>query len=1071
MERSMQTQWRRVVLFLAGCSFGAFATRATAESQLAPVDFNRQIRPIFSDYCFACHGPDETHREGDLRLDQKESAFAKHDGNSLIVPGDSAASELFRRISAKDAEDRMPPPEAEKKLTPEQIELVKRWLEEGAKWQEHWAFVAPVKPEVPQLEGGAEGSGGRVRNVVDAFIVARLQREKLTMSPEADRVTLLRRVTLDLTGLPPTPDEVDAFLKDESSDAYEKVVDRLLSSLRFGEHMARQWLDLARYGDTHGLHLDNEREIWPYRDWVIKAFNENLPYDQFVVDQLGGDLLPNATLDQQVATGFNRCNVTTNEGGSIDEEFYVRYNVDRVDTTGTVFMGLTLGCAVCHDHKYDPITQREFYGLFAFFNSTPERAMDGNAKDPLPVVKLRPPSQQRRLEELNEKLAGLRQAQAQRTTSDDVKVAQAQWLEGPAARPELHQEEPGDLYAYWTFDKLDGDDIKSQCGDRPPGRLMEHPEKVPGKVGDALKFSAASYVELGNCADFDRGAAFSLGAWINVPKKARGAVIAKIDEQSGLRGYDLQIDGGSVAVTLCSTEKELLKVHSKAHVLADQWQHFFVTYDGSGKVAGLKIYINGALSSLQVEEDCLGSSIRNRAPLRIGRLNQGGALIGGAVDEVRIYQRALAAEEVAALTGADPIVKILAVEPEKRTNEQKTALQTYYLKHYDEPYRQFSEEIAPLEEEQQEIERIPVPLSLVMQELPQPRDAFVLERGEYDKRGEKVERLVPAVLPPLPIGAPVNRLGLAEWLVHANHPLTTRVEVNRFWQQLFGIGLVPTSENFGSQGEPPTYPKLLDWLAVDFRESGWDVKRMLKMLVMSATYRQSSRVTPVLHTRDPQNTLLARGPRFRLDAEAVRDQALFVSGLLVEQIGGPCVRPYQPPGLWEAVAFTSSNTGHYVQDKGDALYRRTMYTFWKRTSPPPTLTLLDAPSRENCTPRRSRTNTPTQALALMNDVQFVEAARHLAARGMKDVGMEPKARAAHMFRLATGRLPKDEELAVMVSSYEKHLAVYKADGPAAKKLLAVGDSKRDESLDAAEHAAWTMVGSLILNLDEVLTKG
>jgi hypothetical protein len=1092
LEHSMQTRWRRVFALLAAVFLVSSVKSLAADVALPPVDFNRQIRPILSDNCFHCHGPDEKTREAELRLDQKEGAFAKRDGDQIIVPGDSAASALFKRMTTEDAGERMPPAESEKKLTAEQIALIKRWLDEGAKWQEHWAFVAPVRPKVPDQEsegrgqesdtkslassptageaGKAQSSDFRIHNEIDAFIVDRLRREKLQMSPEADRTTLIRRVALDLTGLPPTLAEVDAFLKDESPDAYEKVVDRLLTSSRYGEHMARLWLDLARYGDTHGLHLDNERDIWPYRDWVIKSFNHNLPYDQFVIDQLGGDLLPNSTLDQRVATGFNRCNVTTSEGGSIDEEFYVRYNVDRVDTTGTVFMGLTLGCAVCHDHKYDPVTQREFYGLFAFFNSTPERAMDGNALDPPPVVRLRPEQQERRLQELNQKLVSLKQSQTERTKSDEVKVAFNTWLESPSASATLHQEEPPELYAHWTFDKIEGDEIKSQCGDRPPGKLVDNPEKIPGKFGDALKFSSKSYVELGDCADFDQGVAFSFGAWVNVPKKANGAIVARMDEQSRNRGYDLFLESGKVAVTFGSAKNEAIKVRTKASVKPDDWRHVFVTYDGSGKAAGVKVYLDGNPASLEVISDTLVGSIHTQATLRVGRRRMRSPLAGGSVDDVRIYQRALSPEEAAAVAGIDAIGKILAVAPEKRTAEQIETLRNYYLKHYDEPYRELSDAIQPIEEEQQEIERVPAPRSLVMQELPEPRDAYVLERGEYDKRGAKVERLVPAVLPPFPSGEPVNRLGLAKWLVDPSHPLTARVQVNRFWQQFFGTGLVPTSENFGSQGEPPTNPELLDWLAVDFRKSGWDVKRMLKMLVMSATYRQSSKMTPELLARDPQNVLLARGPRFRLDAEVVRDQSLQVSGLMVEQIGGRSVKPYQPPGLWEAVSYPSSNTAKFVQDKGDALYRRSLYTFWKRTSPPPTLTLLDAPSRESCTPRRSRTNTPTQALALMNDVQFIEAARHFAARAIKDGGKTSQERAMYMLRLATCREPRENELAVVVKSYEKHLADFRADGEAAKKLLSVGDSPRDELLDAVEHAAWTMVGNLILNLDEVLSK-
>jgi mono/diheme cytochrome c family protein len=857
----------RLLLAAALCSAGA--TRAPAEAPAErPVDFTRQIRPILSDHCFACHGPDAKQRKAKLRLDNKAGAFAELDSGHgfALVPGKPADSILVERTSSTDPDRVMPPPRADKKLTPEQIALLRKWVEQGANWSEHWSFTAAQRPELPKVKHTSWP-----RNEIDAFILARLERERLQPSPEADRTTLLRRVTLDLTGLPPTPAETDAFLADTHPDAYERVVDRLLKSSRYGEHMARYWLDAARYGDTHGLHLDNYREMWPYRDWVVNAFNRNLSYDRFLTEQLAGDLLPDATQDQVVASGFNRCHVTTSEGGSISEEVYVRNVVDRVDTTGVVFLGLSTGCARCHDHKFDPFRTRDYYQFFAFFNSLDENPLDGNAARYPPILSLATPEQTADVERSKRVIAALRKV-------IDDEVSRVKYVDPGEAKP----------------------------------------------------------------------AAESLAAWLKAPTPPAGKQFPK------------------------------------------------------------------------------------------------------------------------------PVQDVLKVQAEKRNPAQQKVLHDYWIENVHGKLRTTFDplhlSLAALEKERDRIEK-EVPVTLVSREVATPRPAFILKRGEYDQRSDAVTRGTPSFLPPFPADAPLNRLGFARWLLLPDHPLTARVEVNRLWQHVFGTGLVKTSEDFGSQGEPPSHPELLDWLAVQFREDGWDMKKMMKRLVMSATYRQSSKVTRDRLAKDAENRLLSRGPRFRLDAEMLRDQAMFVSGLMVEKMGGPSVKPPQPAGLWEAVGYVTSNTARFTADTGpDKVHRRSLYTFWKRTAPPPQMTTFDAPSREACRVRRERTNTPLQALLLMNETQYVEASRALAERAMKEGGAKPEERIAYLFRLAAGRKPDAMETAVILEALQEHLARYAKDEAAAKKLIGVGESKPDPKQNAGELAAWTMVANLVLNLDEVINK-
>ncbi len=1037
------------------------------------VRFDQQIRPIFSDTCFHCHGPDEATREADLRLDRKDVVFADLGGYQLVVPGEPSESELYRRITSDDESERMPPPDFEKSLSPEQIELLRKWIEQGAVWQDHWSFVAPSRPALPDVE-----QADWVRTPVDRFILARLESEGLAPSPEADRRKLIRRVTFDLTGLPPRPEEVHAFVSDTSPDAYLKVVDRLLSSSRYGEHRARYWLDVARYGDTHGLHLDNYREMWPYRDWVIDAFNTNMPYDQFTIEQLAGDLLPDATLQQQVASGFNRCHVTTNEGGSIAEEVYVRNVVDRVSTTGTAFMGLTLGCAVCHDHKFDPLSQKEFYQLFAFFNSLDGPAMDGNVKDPAPTVRVPTAAQAARLQAIRDEIGdvrGRRDARLRESKPDfDRWLAERDRRHG-AGEPDPELEKVEGLLVHCKLDESEGLRVTNGATDQPAGTVLGTPRWTEGRVGGGFEIATDSSIDLGDVGDINQTDAFGFGAWVKTSGKVTGAVLSKMDEKNRLRGYELLMENRRVTVLLSNRwPGYAIKVTTKQDVVEpDKWHHVFVTYDGSRQAQGVGIYIDGKPRSVDVNSDSLKhqGAIGNSEPLLLGRRTDGTVLAGGRIDDVRVYKTQLSEADVQAVHLGSQLPPLLATPSSERTDEQTDTLRTYYLVRNDPQYTELTGKLDTLGERLRALEN-EVATTLVFRERKEPREAFALVRGEYDRRGEQVERRTPESLPAMPDELRRDRLGLARWLVSSSHPLTSRVAVNRLWQQLFGTGLVKTSEDFGSQGSPPSHPQLLDWLAVEFRETGWDVKRLMKQLVLSAAYRQTSYAAPELIARDPTNRLLARGPRFRLDAEMLRDQALAVSGLLVGHVGGPSVKPPQPDGLWLAVGYSGSNTVRFKADEAPGkIYRRSLYTFWKRTSPPPQMATFDAPSRESCSARRERTNTPLQALLLMNEPQYVEAARHLAERMLREAGSTLEDRIRWGFELVTARQPEPQEVDELASAYLDFEAMFHADEEAASKLIATDGHPPDPAVDAVELASWTLLSNLLLNLDEVVTKG
>ena len=1048
----------------AAALYLALAARGDSRSSgVKTVDFDRDIRPILSDTCFACHGPDEKQRMAKLRFDTKEGAFAKPD---VIVPGDSAKSRLVQRITAADESFRMPPPFSGRTLTDKQITLLRRWIDEGAKWETHWAYLQPRRPELPQVSNTAWP-----RNAIDNFILARLDREGLKPSPEADKVTLLRRLSYDLTGLPPTPEEVDAFLADTSPDAYEKQVDRLLNSPHYGERMAMQWLDLARYADTHGYHIDSHREMWRWRDWVINAFNRNMPFDQFTIEQLAGDLLPNATLEQKIASGFNRNHMINFEGGAIPEEYQTEYVVDRVETTSNVWMGMTMGCARCHSHKYDPIAQKEFYQFFSFFNTVSEEGLDGKTGNAKPFLPLPSPQQKAQLDELGNAI------KEREAALSDTKLSPVQEEWETPYRGKIARAPGKGLTAHYP---LDGSLVDISGGYRHGRTITGDPTFGAGQVGSAVSFDGDTHVSFGNVGSFDRSDAFTLAVWLKGSANTPISALQKIEDPETRRGYEMYFDdleligiqrrAAQLTVRLISRWPEnAIQIRTRKRLALGDWYHIALTYDGSGKAAGLKLYVNGKPDA-EIVQDALTGPLKTDAELQIGN-KETGKPFKGQVDDLRLYNRTLADGEIEQLAVHYPIQHILSGVAGKVTKDEAARVREYFLT-YAAPdgLRKLYTELTSLKEQKAELEKA-IPTVMVMDEMPKPRETFVLGRGDYRNRTDKVTPGVPSVLPPLPNDAAPNRLTLARWLVDPAHPLTARVIVNRYWQMYFGVGIVKTAGDFGSQGEPPVHPELLDWLATEFIRTKWDIRGMQRLIATSATYRQSSKVTPELVEKDPENRLLARGPRFRLPAETVRDNALALSGLLNREIGGPSVFPYQPAGLWEEMAFGDGFSAQsYKPSTGKDLYRRSMYTFWKRTVPPPSLAIFDAPDREKCTARRTLTNTPLQALTLMNDPTYVEAARSLAQRALGRGGKDDPGRIAYAFRLAVARKPSAQEVSVLRNLLVQQRVHYRRDKKAALEILGVGESRWDPRLDNGELAAWTMVTSAILNLDEAITK-
>ncbi len=1168
---------------------------ASSGGTASRVDFNREIRGILADNCYACHGPDEQARKSRVRLDQRQAALSPmKSGERAIVPGAPAQSKLFERISSKDPDEVMPPPKTGKTLKPAQIELFRKWIAEGADWPVHWSFVPPRRAPLPEVKNKRW-----LRNLIDSFVLSRLESEGATPAPEADKPTLARRVTLDLTGLPPTIEEVDAFLSDKTSGAYEKLVDRLLASPRYGEHLAKSWLDAARYADSHGFHIDSQRDIWAYRDWVVQAFNENKPFDQFTTEQLAGDLLPNATTAQKVASGFIRCNMSTGEGGAIEAEYAAKYAFDRVETTSATWLGLTMVCSRCHAHKYDPITHREYYGLYAFFNNLDEPVMDGNKKNPDPYLSLPSKEQSERLEWLKKHIADGERRLAEPVT--DLDAAQAVWAaawhdrlraswrlistsslassatngahltrledgsvlaQGSAAEKETYELtmrlDAGDLAAL-RLDALPHASLPHQAsGTAEDGSFMlselEAELLVKGADGSlgapqklhfasALADSAASGKGIGNALDgkpetgwgVDAAAATAphtalfllaeplgvpgggelhvrlrfegsvprqalghfrfyaasggeLPRWLSAPQLDPWQVIGPFKTEGLRAGFDqayepeqeIELKKGYAGVTeevRWAARGDL--EDGKTHVLVDELHGVHGAYYLYRTVqAPASARMEFSLRADDLFKVWLndGLVLERSVPLKVGEpLDRVGLDLISGTNRILIkivnhqgYARFAFSPTFGSPVTLQPEVAAILSTGTGPVGEWQTKVRNYYRRQHSPEFGELFVNLDQWREEQPALEQS-IPTTLVAKERATPRDTFVLMRGEYDRPGEKVIPSVPSVLPPLPKDAPTNRLGLARWLVDPSHPLTARVTVNRFWQQVFGVGLVKTTEDFGVQGERPSHPELLDWLATEFVRTGWDVKGLHRLLVTSATYRQASGATPEWRLKDPENRLLAHGPRFRVEAEVLRDTMLYVSGLLVEQRGGKSVKPFEPPGLWEAVSYNHSQK--YDPDHGDAQYRRSLYTYWKRQSPPPNMLTFDASTREFCVVRRPRTNTPLQALALLNDPQYVEAARALAQRMIVEGGPDAAKRIARGFRLATGRQPAKDEIQILVGILQKQMAEYRNDHQAASLLLGVGDFSARKTIAPAELAAWTTIAGILLNLDETITKG
>lgn len=1017
------------------------------------IEFNRDVRPILADACFSCHGLDPKSRKAKLRLDTPEGAYALRKDLVPIKPGNLDESEVWKRITSPHADSVMPPPESNKKLTDAQKETIRLWIKQGAKYQKHWSFEPIVRSSVPEIANRKTP----IASPIDAFLLARLQREGLKPTPEADRETLIRRVSFALTGLPPTVKELDDYFTDPSPNAYEKMVDRYLASTRFGEEMARHWLDVARYADTHGLHLDNERQMWKYRDWVVRAFNENLPFDRFVIYQLAGDLLPNPTNDQLAATGFNRCNVTTGEGGSIDAEWLYRNAVDRTSTAVQAFLGLTAGCAVCHDHKFDPISQKEYYSLYAFFYSAADPALDSNVSTTGPFVKLPTPAQKAALERAAKAEAIARQRLEEAAATADYTDP------ATAATTELS----------FVTDLLFDDTFPLGVGDRNTSRnaadwVTDPPFKA--WAGRRALRQANTFFHQ-DTIDFRLRPVlipvdgfFESRAWLD-PKQPPSAIAVQF--AGGKKVWwgkepaaDSAYGGGNLGTRIGPLPE------------SGQWMLLSVNAKELGLKPGQQV------SSLTLQE--YGGVVYWDTPVVAGKMNP----VTDPRASFRVWWKSLVGKLPPELPGE--LAEVARGGPSKRYRPSDAAkLRAYYLAYIARPATdELKQRYDEWEKSRAEhhIAADAIPGTMVFGDLPVPRNAYVMLRGQYDKPGEKVQPAVPAVLPPLKLTdrtTSLTRLDLANWIVARENPLAARVAVNRFWQQFFGTGLVKTSGDFGTQGEVPSHPELLDWLASEFanpdRKVGggvnrWDVKRLVKLIVMSEAFRRSAQQSPELRARDPENRLMSRGPRFRLDAEQLRDNALFVSGLINLQMGGRGVNTYQPPNIWEPIGYGDSNTRYYLQDHGEALYRRSIYVFIKRTAPAPFITNFDGTNREQLCAVRDHTNTPLQALQLMNDVQHFEAARALAERVLSEGGKTTEERITFLYRTVLSRKPDADELRLVAAAFAKQRKLFAEDPEGAKKVVHAGESKPKGVASDADTAAWTMVCNLVLNLDEVVTR-
>lgn len=1027
--------WPLVLLLLAACS----QSLSDPSDLPAPVDYNWHIKPILSDRCYKCHGPDDQVRKAELRLDTREGAYGISREDStlrIITPGNAAASLLMKHITSEDPKRRMPPPESNLSLSQREIVLIQQWIDQGATWKPHWAFTPPAEPILPEVD-----DDDWARGPIDYFILQKIESAGLSPSGEASRAKLLRRVTFDLTGLPPTPAELDAFQEDHHSDAYERVVDQLLARPAYGERMTSMWLDVARYADTHGYQDDRPRTMWPWRDWVARAFNANLPYDDFVTWQIAGDMLPDATFDQRLATGFNRNHAITQEGGVVAEEYLTEYVADRTNTTATAFLGLTMECAKCHDHKYDPILQEEYYSMFAFFNGVDEQAQISYFDlSPKPSIRLEDPELEASILQTEVSIDSLERVIA----SWPQPSPPSEWMPDPATTIESA------LLAFLPLESLTSLAHPDAMVNTGLEKILDPPAVIRGKQGGAFEFDGQNFLNLGLEADFEWFNRFSLSTWVLAKDQTKDvALLSKRNGEQKRGGYDLaRTKEGRLRLRLIHDGEHQISVESTRTFLPNTWVHVSATYDGSGQAEGVHLYLDGIRGGVHVLEDTLErESILNGNGLLAGHwtprnrtIDEIEGMTGGALDELYVHARALTDIEVAYLAGQVPL-------------PQATH---HYRTHYDHAFQAANMALDSL---RRSIRRIPN--VMIMEEMPTPRTTHVLDRGAYDAPLDSVGPATPAAILPFPEDLPRNRLGLAQWLTHQENPLTARVAVNRFWQLLFGEGLVSTPEDFGNQGALPSHPELLDYLAITFVESGYDVKALIKEIVMSSTYRQSNQVTRILQQRDPDNLLLARAPRKRLSAEMIRDNALSVSGLLNPALGGEPVRPYQPVGLWRALA---NQIGENRYRPGPDMHRRSLYTYWKRTIPPPSMLTFDAPERSICTVERQTTATPLQSLVLLNDPQYVEAARALASRVYES--LDERQQIATAFRWLTSRMPDEVELDALLDLFREQVTEFEQDPSSARDLVSVGISPLRRDAKVVQLAAMTVVTSTIMNLDE-----
>ena len=1025
--------------------------------------YNRDIRPLLSDKCFFCHGPDAQKREAKLRLDTREGATT----DGAIVPGKPEQSKLIARITTTDPDDHMPPAKAKlRSFTPAEVATLKRWIAEGAEYQAHWAFVPPIPTPVPAISlapalptPDAPAKAIPAPTPIDAFVWTELQRRGRRPQPEADRATLIRRVTFDLTGLPPTPAEIDAFQRDTAPGAYERLVDRLLQSERYGERMAVDWLDISRYADSFGFQVDRERDVWAWRDWVINAFNKNLPFDQFITWQLAGDLLPNPTDEQILATAFNRLHQQETEGGSVEEEYRVEYVCDRVQTVATAFLGLTFECARCHDHKYDPVTQKEYYQLFSLFQNIDEAGLYSyfTPSPPTPTLALTDDLTKQRLATLRENAAAAeRQLAELRQSRTDAFTA---WLGNRPAALTL----PGEIGRF-SFDALVKGKLPNTINTNQTANLTGENSLVPGRSGQAVRFSGDDAVNL-PFGNFKRHEPFSVALWLQTPDTKDRAVIfhrSRAWTDAASRGYELLLEDGRPKWSLIHFwPGNAISIRARDPLPTNQWTHIVVTSDGSSRATGLQLFVNGQPAPIEIIKNNLTKDITGGGGdnLALGERFRDRGFKHGLIDDFRVFTRALSPLEARAAHDPTAAQTLLARATAQLSEPDRAALRDYFLSALD---PDCARQLDAVKAARAELTKASDGLRevMVMRELPQPKPAFVLFRGEYNQRRAPVSPGVPAVLSPFPKDAPMNRLGFARWLTDPQHPLTARVTVNRLWQSIFGRGLVKTSEDFGSQGERPLYPEVLDWLALKFIGSGWDTKALLKSIVLSHTYRQRSHAAPALLADDPDNELLARGPRFRLPAEMIRDNALAAAGLLKHQLGGPPVNPYEMSESFKPANPTA----------GDGALRRSLYTNWRRTGPPPAMIAFDAPRRAVCSAKRERTDSPLQALILLNGIQYVEAARALGESLHREAsGQLPKMIELGFLRCLSRR-PDARETTILQQLHAEQLAHFKSNPAAAEQLLKTGHTKRDPAITAPEAAAATILAQALLNHDACVVK-